>query len=315
VANRVAEAAGARRVDRETGAHGLAPDVKGSARMDEGSTQARGPSLADPADAEAGGPPMPVRAILEHEVEAGLREHDRPARGLLLSGLSAGLDIGFGPMLMAVVLTLSQEQSELTQRLLAANAYAVGFVFVVLGRSELFTEHTTVAVFPVLQGRATYRSLARLWGLVYVANVVGAVVSGAIGAFVLTALGVVDEAPLREMGRGMVDHPFWVIGTSAVLAGWLMGLLSWLSRTSRATISQLVVVWVVTATIGLGKLHHCIAGTVEVVMAMVAPAPEVGCLDLGRFLLWSTLGNALGGAFFVAILKLGHARAPSRREE
>ena len=59
-------------------------------------------------------------------------------------------------------------------RLLVANMYAVGFIFVVLGRSELFTEQTTLAVLPVLGGRATVRELLRLWGVVYVANLIGA---------------------------------------------------------------------------------------------------------------------------------------------
>lgn len=257
---------------------------------------------------------MSVSTLLEHEVEAGLRELDRPARGLLLSGLSAGLDIGFGPMLMAIVLTLSDGYDELWQRLLSANAYAIGFVFVVLGRSELFTEHTTVAAFPVFRRRASVRSLGRLWSLVFTSNIAGAILSGAIGAFVLTALGVVEERALVEMGHSMVDHPWWIILTSAILAGWLMGLLSWLSRTSRATISLLAVVWVVTATIGMGKLHHCIAGTVEVVMALVVPSAYT-VANLARFLLWATLGNAIGGMVFVALLKVGHARAPSRREE
>jgi formate/nitrite transporter FocA (FNT family) len=41
-----------------------------------------------------------------------------------------------------------------------------GFLFVILGRSELFTEHTTLAVLPVLDGRASLRQLGRLWGLI-----------------------------------------------------------------------------------------------------------------------------------------------------
>ncbi len=257
---------------------------------------------------------MPVGALLEYEMEAGLRELDRPARGLLLSGLSAGLDVGFGPMLMVVVLTFAEDASTLVRALLAGNAYAVGFAFVVLGRSELFTEHTTLAAFPVLDRRASTRNLLRLWGIVYAANVAGALASGALGALILRALGVASARSIEHVAHGMIDHAWWTILLSAVLAGWLMGLLSWLSRTTRATISLLAVVWIVTATIGVAKLHHCIAGTVEVAMALVTPGTGVGAADLGRFLVWATLGNVIGGSVFVAVVKLGHARLPSRRE-
>ncbi len=267
-----------------------------------------------PSDAESGGPPMRITELLEHEIEGGERELDRPTRGLLLSGLSAGLDLAFGPMLIAVALTLTDGSDPLIRRLLAANAYAVGFAFVLVGRSELFTEHTTLAAFPALAGRATYRSVARLWGLVYVANIAGTIAAGALGALVLTALGVAHPPAFERMGRDMVDHAWWTIGVSAILAGWLMGLLSWMSRTTRSTLGQLAVVWLVTGTIGFAQLHHCIAGAAEVTMAIVMPGNAVTIGEALRFLVWATIGNAIGGVVFVALVKLGHARVPSRRE-
>lgn len=71
-----------------------------------------------------------------------------------------------GLFLMVVVLTLfAGRESEPVVRLLVANAYAVGFIFVILGRSELFTEHATLAVLPVLEGKASVSALGRMWGL------------------------------------------------------------------------------------------------------------------------------------------------------
>src|SRR6056297_3964939 len=95
--------------------------------------------------------------ILDIEIRRGLSELERPTAGLSLSALSAGLDIGFGPLLMAVILTTAgvAGTGELTKQLLLALAYGVGFILVVLGRSELFTEHTALAVLPVLDGKAT----------------------------------------------------------------------------------------------------------------------------------------------------------------
>src|SRR3569623_3790994 len=96
-------------------------------------------------------PQKSYREILREEIEQGLREHQRPTKALLISGLSAGLDVSFSLFLIGVVYTLTEgEVSESGLRFLPAAFYGIGFIFVVLGRSELFTEHTTLAVLPVL---------------------------------------------------------------------------------------------------------------------------------------------------------------------
>jgi formate/nitrite transporter FocA (FNT family) len=90
--------------------------------------------------------------------------------------LSAGLDIGFSLFLMAVMATLiAGTLPRPVTELLVANLDAVGFLFVVLGRSELFTEQTTL---PVLDGKASVGALARTWGVVYAGNLLGAAFAG-----------------------------------------------------------------------------------------------------------------------------------------
>jgi formate/nitrite transporter FocA (FNT family) len=122
--------------------------------------------LQEPRTEEAE-PKKPSRQILQHEIVEGVDALDLPVGALFISGLSAGLDIGFSLFLMAVVWTLAEGAfSAQATRLLAAAMYAVGFIFVVLGRSELFTEQTTLAVLPVLNGRASPAALARLWAVV-----------------------------------------------------------------------------------------------------------------------------------------------------
>lgn len=128
--------------------------------------------MADPSNAAAEDHPheRPLKSyetILAQQIEQAEEELDRPTVGLLLSGFAAGLEIGIGPFLMALFLTLNDgAYSRPTTELLLASAYSVGFIFVVLGRSELFTEHTALAVQPVLDGRASVSRLFRLWGLV-----------------------------------------------------------------------------------------------------------------------------------------------------
>jgi len=142
---------------------------------------------------------MTSRSVLDSLLESGLHEMNRERSGLLLSGVSAGLDIGFGPLMMAVVLTtLARGFGDLTTELLLASVYSIGFMFVILGRSELFTEHTTLAVIPVLDRQASFKQLGRLWGLVYVGNLVGGLLFTLLVILLMPELGVVDPSPSRR---------------------------------------------------------------------------------------------------------------------
>jgi formate-nitrite transporter family protein len=262
-----------------------------------------------PASGAAEPPPKkPSRQILQQEIEEGLDALERPLSRLFVSGLSAGLDLGFSLFLMAVMLTQGKGVlSAPIERILVANMYSIGFIFVVLGRSELFTEQTTLAVLPVLRGRASFQALLRLWVVVYVANMIGAAAFAGLAVAVGPALGVIDPHAFGEIAHRLTDHPARTIFLSGILAGWLMGLLSWLVAAGRDTISQIVLVWLITTAIGFAGLHHVILGTVEVLAGAFA-SQDVRAGAIGIFIVWATLGNIVGGGVLVAFLKYSHAR-------
>lgn len=265
-------------------------------------------------DIDAAEPRKPARRILEQEISEGLGEIRRSTAGLLMAGLSAGLDVGFSVLLIAVVLTRAENFSPLVTELLVANMYSIGFIIVILGRSELFTEHTALAVMPLLNGQSSLRDLGRLWGLVYVANLAGGAIIAALLVVTAPALGVVTEPVFGDIARRMVDHSWWVILLSGVLAGWLMGLVSWLVAASRDTIGQIVLIWLVTSAIGFSHLHHSIVGSVEVLAGLFA-GQGITWAHFGHFLLWATLGNSIGGAVFVALVKYSHIIHSDTEEE
>jgi formate/nitrite transporter FocA (FNT family) len=182
---------------------------------------------------------------------------------------------------------------------------AVGIKDEVLGRSELFTEHTTAAVLPVLAKRASIGKMLRLWGLILFGNVVG----GAIFAWAATQLGprmgIIKPHVFGEMAHKMIDSPSNVMFISAIAAGWLMGLMTWLTTASRETTGQIIIIWLIAMIIGMATLHHSVAGTIEVLMGLFA-GQGVSSYDFFRFLLWSVLGNIIGGSVFVGLLKFGH---------
>lgn len=274
----------------------------------ENGTMVRPPREPDVRD--RGAPLKSYRTILKQQIVTGLVEHRRPTLGLFLSSLSAGLDLGFSLLLMAVVSTLFADASTPWQPLLVANMYALGFILVILGRSELFTEHTALAILPVLDRRSNLVELARVWTVVYSGNVIGAASLGWLIGWFAPEFGIADPAALIGIAQKAVDHPWWAIFISGVLAGWLMGELAWLIGAARDTISQIICVWLVTAAIGLAGLHHAIVGAAEVVAGIVVGS-AIDWDDFGLFQLWATLGNAVGGVVFVAIIKYGHAHQGS----
>jgi formate/nitrite transporter FocA (FNT family) len=244
--------------------------------------------------------------ILTSVIESAEHEMERGTVGLLLSGFSAGLDIGFGPLLMAVLLTVSEGgYGDIGTELLLASAYSIGFIFVIIARSELFTEHTTLAVMPVLDGRESLARLGRLWGLIWVSNVLGGAVFALFVVTLMPNLGVAEPAAFVTIARKLVAHePQWLF-VAGILAGWLMGLLAWLITAAKGTTSRLLIIWLVTASIGLLHLPHSIAGNVEVLFGVFI-SPDVTVVDYVIFLGLATLGNVVGGAVFVSLLKYGH---------
>lgn len=247
------------------------------------------------------------REILLNEVGTGLAEFRRPAMGLFLSSLSGGLDVSFSLLLMATVSTLlAGTAPEPVERLAVAAMYSVGFIFVVVGRSELFTEHTSRAMFPVLGGQADWFALARLWALVYCGNLVGIAAFTWVVVLVGPRLDIIHHGAFAAMSRPLIERSWWLGLVSAGLAGWLMGLLSWLVSACRDTISQIVIVGLVATSIGLARLPHAIVGSGEVFSDILAGG-QTTWREFGLFVLLTTLGNGLGGAVFVALLKHGHS--------
>jgi formate/nitrite transporter FocA (FNT family) len=245
--------------------------------------------------------------ILAREMENAVKELDRPSKGLFLSGLTAGLNVSFGALFMGMVLTFSPSfPSELVKQGLLAGASAVGFLFVVLGQTELFTAHTTLAVLPVLDGRTPVSELGRLWGIVYVANLLGCALFAGLIATLGPAIEIVEPSAFARLAGALIPLPWWVVLLSGVVAGWLMGLVTWLVAASRDTVGRILVVLVVTTTIGFGPFHHALLGTTELLGAMFL-GTGVTLAQYGHFLLWTTVGNVLGGAVFVAGLNYGHA--------
>lgn len=152
------------------------------------------------------GATLSYRNILEREMESALKEMDRPVVGTFISGFSAGLNLSFGALFMAMVLTFAGGfDSTLTKQVALAGISSIAFLFVVIGQTELFTAHATMAVLPVLDGRASLRDLGHIWGVTYVSNLLGCAAFVALIAAIGEPMGIAaPERSVRSRARSSV---------------------------------------------------------------------------------------------------------------
>jgi len=244
--------------------------------------------------------------VLEQAILRGHEQLERPFVSLILSSVAAGMLLAFTAMAVAIVAAIVADvDNRLLQRLAKALVYPLGFIICIMGGTELYTEHTATALYPVLDRREKPVMLARLWIVVIIGNLIGA----AIGAGLLTLAE--DVIGARE-GYQLVAY-YLVIPSnvnlliSATLAGWLMAQGAWLILATPPNITQIVCIYMVTFLIGLGGLHHSIAGAVEMFVA-VFTGDRYSMADTARFLALALSGNLLGGTMFVALLNYGQIR-------
>ena len=243
------------------------------------------------------------RALVIHEVvrEEGEAAMERTAGALIMSALAAGLSMGFSFLAQAVIESALPDTP--WRPLVAAFGYTVGFVIVILGQQQLFTESTLSAVLPVLTRRdvTTVAKTGRLWGLVLLGNIGGTVIFAAMlqipGVFtdeVVKALGVLAEQPF--------SGTFMVTVVRAVFAGWLIALMVWLLPSARS--ARLVTILLITYVVGMSKLSHVIAGSVEASYGVMVGAASMRDYLCG-FFAPTLLGNMIGGISLVAIINHG----------
>ncbi len=246
---------------------------------------------------------LPVSVVHEAIRKEGEDELNRPNEALAWSGLAAGLSMGFSFVTEAVIRSLLPTAT--WTPLLTKFGYCIGFLIVVLGRQQLFTENTVTVILPLMARRnlETFLSVLRLWSVVFLANIAGAL----LFAWAAGHLGVFD-APVQHafaaIGHEAMKGNFNVILCKAIFAGWLIALMVWLLPV--ADHSRVPVIIILTYVVGLGGFSHVIVGSIETLyLATLGLAPWSAVLL--HFMLPTLIGNIVGGVSFVAALN--HAQS------
>lgn len=236
--------------------------------------------------------------ILETVIQDGKNELDRASAGLAVSGFAAGMNISFAAVALAVVASITGGVG-----LAAYAAYPLGFLIVIIGRSQLFTENTVTPVTVVLAQARRLPNMLRLWAIVFIFNVLGTLVF-ATAAYYGDLLTPTAMNYLMQDVSDKISYGFWSTGIKAVFGGWLVALIAWLVAASQDTISRIFFVFALSALIPAAGLTHCIAGSSEVLMGVFSG--NVSATEyLGGFMLPTTLGNIVGGLVLVTLLNYG----------
>jgi hypothetical protein len=147
---------------------------------------------------------------------------------LIWSGLAAGLSMGF--CLIAKGLLIVHLPHAGWTPLVSSFGYTAGFLIVILGRQQLFTEQTLTAVLPLLARNRTLGSLsnvARLWAIVLAANIVGTAIIA--GATALTpAFSQEAQAAFLEIGQKTMSHDLTTTFMRGIYAGYLIAVMVWI---------------------------------------------------------------------------------------
>ncbi|HEX7961957.1 MAG TPA: formate/nitrite transporter family protein [Terriglobales bacterium] len=231
-------------------------------------------------------------------------ELNRTSRALAFSGFAGGITMGLTGLAVAAARNAMPESP--SRELVGFLFYPIGFIAVILGRAQLFTENTLFPVVLVFDERRHLLNTLRLWIVVFVSNIAGAFLfgflaarTGALQAGVLTQITELG----KSASQGNFGHVFW----SGVLGGWIIALVAWLVTASHWTIGQVLVTWLLTFVVGAAHLSHCIASSGEILTAVFANS-----LPLGHYVHWlfpATLGNIVGGVVIVSVLNYGQVRA------
>ena len=243
--------------------------------------------------------------------EAGEDELARPGVSLFFSALAAGLAITAS--LVAEGALHAALPDTPWRELVVSLGYPAGFLVVILGRMQLFTDSTISAMLPLVTkpSRWALRRTLRLWGIVLGANLLGTALTAAA-----IAGGVLGGAELREamiaVSMRITELGAWATFVNAIPAGFMIAILAWSLPNARG--EAFMVIFAVTYVVAIGGFSHSIVGSDEAFLLLFT-----GHVDLVRtfagLLLPAIMGNLVGGAGVFALLAHAQVRGEMRQKD
>ena len=240
--------------------------------------------------------------IYEQVARNAKTELKRSTVSLAISGFAGGIFMGLSGLGVALVFGFFGVSPK--SHFVASMFYPIGFIVVIIGRAQLFTENTLYPVALVLAEKRELLNTMRLWCTVLPANVLGALAFSLLAART-SALPVQTRSALIYLGTSAVSATPATIFWSAVTAGWIIATAAWLVSGSHSITGSVIILWLLTYLVGLGNFAHCIATSGEIFSAVVTH--QVAASSYLHWLWIAVAGNVCGGVFMVTLLEYGQA--------
>jgi formate/nitrite transporter FocA (FNT family) len=252
--------------------------------------------------------------IYERTKEEGERRLSRPPLELVSTAFVAGADVVLGIIALGTATALVEPRGGPELAHLAGSlAFGICFVFIVVGRSELFTENFLVPIAGLEPGsRRSYYKLGELWTISPILNVAG----GALLILIATTQGVLPDGTghaIVGVARHQDANDLLAAFMSAVIAGAVITLMTWLVEGGAETIgSRIVIAWMVGSFLALAELNHVIVVTLELIMGERYGA-GIGWGDVATNFGVAAIGNMIGGILLVTASRFSQARGTAQR--
>lgn len=247
--------------------------------------------------------------IWEESLDEGERRLARRSPGLLATGFAGGTDVLFGIIALAVTTgALHATLPEATAHLLGSLTFGFGFVFITIGRAELFTENFLIPVGTVFAGRARPVALVRMWGVTLLFNLLGLAtfaalfsVSGVLTPDALTVAGTLADT--------LGDRAVLPALASGIVAGAVMTVFTWIVAASESGIARIAAALIVGFLLAAPSLDHAVVGFGEMIFGLFAGTAHSDWGDLARNLGIAIVGNFIGGVGLVFTTRLAQVRS------
>lgn len=273
----------------------------------------------------------PPVAIVAKAGDAGKYKVGLPAWNMFLRGFMAGAYIAIGGALATVCSTgVATFLGAGFAKLVLGSVFPVGLIIIVLTGAELFTGDAMLAPMAAFIHKISWAAVLNLWVWVYIGNLVGSIVyayimaygpltgwsaagAGSVNAFGLAAVSI---------GIGKVSYvgmaATWSAFLKAIGCNWLVNLAVLLGICADDLIGKFFGIWFpIMAFVSTG-FEHCVANMYFIPAALfTAPflsADQIATIgaekvaSLTWVTMWTnnlvvvTIGNIIGGLFFVGVL-------------
>jgi formate/nitrite transporter FocA (FNT family) len=272
------------------------------AEQREQSGSAQGPPEPDNSAAQKNLERPSAEEIYQQVARNAKQELKRRSVSLAVSGFTGGTFMGFSALGVGIVLAMLGDGPGAF--LLSRMLYPLGFIVVIIGRSQLFTENTLYPVALILAEKKEFWNTLRLWAIVLPTNLLGALAFAALISLTHALSPNIVHA-IAHLGTESSHSTMATVFWSGVMGGWIIATAAWMVSGSHSVTGSVVLIWLLTFVVGAGNFAHCIASSAELMTAAFT-----GEITWRNYLAWlgpAVGGNVCGGVLMVTLLEYGQA--------